>query len=115
MLILLQKYYNPMSLKDADLLTPQIKLAKIINSLGPADVKTTRIIVGSPKYMKTLEKLLSSTSKEVLQTYFSWKVVQSYASFVQADAIKPYSRFRNELSGKVRDNHEMDFPLLPLY
>ena len=97
----LQKYYNPMSLTDADSLTPQIHLSEVIDSLAPADFKTTRLIVMSPQYMEDLASILNNTSKEVLQTYFLWKAVQTFSSDIEADAIKPYRRFANELQGKV--------------
>ncbi|CZT52630.1 related to endothelin-converting enzyme 1 [Rhynchosporium secalis] len=98
------KYYNPMSLKDADALTPQIHLLKVIRELEPADVKTDRIIIASPDYMKTLTKLISGTSKEVLQTFLCWKVIQAFASVTETDALVPYTRFINELQGKDPDS-----------
>jgi endothelin-converting enzyme len=91
-----------MSLADADQVTPQIHLSTIINTLAPADFRTSRIIVMSPNYMKELANILYNTSKEVLQTYFLWKATQAFASDIEADAIKPYKRFANELQGKVR-------------
>lgn len=91
-----------MSLKDADKLTPPIRLKDIIGSLQPSDVNTERIIVSSPSYMTNLTSVLSETSKEVLQGYFIWKIIQSFASVVEADELKAYSRFQNELQGKVR-------------
>jgi endothelin-converting enzyme len=90
-----------MSLAAADSLTPQIHLSKIINSLAPANFKTSRLIVMSPQYMEDLTSILNSTSKEVLQTYFLWKAIQAFSSDIEADAIKPYRRFTNELQGKV--------------
>lgn len=90
-----------MSLKDADALTPQIHLASIISSLSPSDVKTGRLIVSSPNYMTNLTTIISETPKDVLQTYFVWKAIQAFASEVEADELKAYSRFRNELQGKV--------------
>jgi len=96
-----------MTLNDADKLTPQIHLSTIINSLAPSDVSMDRIIVASPSYMTNLTTILSETSKEVLQTYFIWKVVQSYASVIEADELKPYERFTNELQGKVRRTFEL--------
>jgi endothelin-converting enzyme len=86
------KYYNPLSLKDATMLAPEVNLAKIINNLAPADVKTSRVIVKSPQYLRDLSKILSNTSRDILQTYFIWKVIQNYASVVEAEEIKPYSR-----------------------
>lgn len=98
------KYYNPMSLKDADSLVPQIELSTIINNLAPSNAKTSRLIVLSPQYLQTLSDVLDGISREVLQTYFVWKIIQAYYLVLEADAIKPYSRFINELQGKVRFN-----------
>lgn len=54
--------------------------------------------------MTNTSDVLSSTSKEVLQTYFMWKIIQSYASKIEADELKPYSQFVNELQGKDPDS-----------
>jgi endothelin-converting enzyme len=90
-----------MSIKEADSLTPQIHLAMIISNLAPADIKTNRLIVASPDYMRNLTTILTNTPREILQTYFIWKAIQSTASVIEADEIKPYTRFINELQGKV--------------
>lgn len=90
-----------MSLADAELLAPQIQISKIIKGLAPADFKTSRIIVMSPQYLKDLAGILSNTPREVLQTYFLWKTIQYFASDIEADALKPLTRFSNELQGKV--------------
>ena len=90
-----------MSLKEANSLTPQIQLTKIIKKLAPSDYTTDRLIIGSPSYMKNLTDILSKTSRETLQTYFIWKVTQAFASEIEADEIKPYTRFVNKLQGKV--------------
>jgi endothelin-converting enzyme len=90
-----------MSLEDADALTPQIQLSKLINTLAPSDYRTSRLIVLSPSYMKDLEKILSETPDDVLQIYFIWKTIQSFASYIEADAVAPYKRFSNEVQGKV--------------
>ncbi|PQE17031.1 peptidase family m13 protein [Rutstroemia sp. NJR-2017a BBW] len=98
------KYYNPMSLDDASKLAPQIQLSKIVRSLVPADVEVDRLIVASPSYMKALAEVLDSTSKETLEAYFKWKLIQSFASAIKADELKPYTRFMNELQGKDPDS-----------
>lgn len=90
-----------MSLEDADLLTPQIHLATIIHRFAPPDVKVNGLIMMAPAYMKALSTIISSTPKEVLQTYFMWKVIQAYSSAVEADELIPYSRFKNQIQGKV--------------
>jgi endothelin-converting enzyme len=93
-----------MPLKEANGLTPQIHLADIVKSLEPSDVLTDRLIVSSPSYMTNLSDTLSNTSREVMQTYLNWKVIQSFASEIEADELKAYSRFINVLQGKVNSN-----------
>ncbi len=97
-----------MSLAEADKLAPAIQLESIIESLAPADFETEKVIVVSPQYMKDLVGTLNETPKEVIQMYFVWKTIQEFASYIEADAVKPYKRFRNELQGKVR-------PKLPIH
>jgi endothelin-converting enzyme len=97
-----------MSLKDADLLTPQIRLATTINRFAPAGVRVDRLIMMAPAYMKSLSTIISVTPKEVLQTYFMWKVIQAYSSAVEADELTPYSRFKNQIQGKVRNTTVLD-------
>ncbi|TVY59100.1 Endothelin-converting enzyme, partial [Lachnellula suecica] len=98
------KYYNPMSLEDANKLTPQIHLSDIVKSITPGDVKTKRIIVMSPNYMTNLTTILSYTPNDVLQTYLLWKLVQAYSSVIEADELKPYKKFLNTLQGKDPDS-----------
>lgn len=88
-----------MSLESADTLTPAIHLSKLINNLAPSNVD--RVIVMAPGYMKNLTELLSETPKDVLKTYFQWKSIQAFASYIESDALTAYKRFYNELQGKV--------------
>lgn len=39
-----------------------------------------------------------------MQTYFLWKTIQAFASVTEADALKPYKRFLNTLSGRDADS-----------
>lgn len=90
-----------MSLAEADALSPQLNLSKVLSGLVPQDYKLERLIVMAPKYVKELGNLLSDTSKETLHTYFLWKAIQGFSSYIEADALTPYKRFSNELQGKV--------------
>ncbi|EXJ92195.1 hypothetical protein A1O3_00745 [Capronia epimyces CBS 606.96] len=98
------KYYNPTSLAEAERLTPQLHLSKILKSLVPSDYDLDRVIVMAPEYLKDLANLLDETSEDTLRAYFLWKAIQAYASYVEADAITPYRRFSNELQGKDPDS-----------
>jgi endothelin-converting enzyme len=93
-----------MSLDAADKLTPPLHLASILKSLSPKGVSNDRIIVASPSYMTNLTVILTETSTSTLQHYLGWKLTQAYYSRVEAEELKPYTRFVNELQGKDPDS-----------
>ncbi|KAF1851270.1 zincin [Cucurbitaria berberidis CBS 394.84] len=94
------KSYNPMLIDEATAIAPEIELKALIADQAPTYSKVERVIVGSPKYLKELSIILAATDKEVLQSYFLWKAVQSFTSYIDTDAVKPYRRFVNVLAGK---------------
>ena len=100
------KYYNPRTLDEARALLPQLSIPFIISSLASSDYKADRIIVGSPSYLKSVSSILHSTTKETLQAYLVWKTVQAWATKVEHEALKPLTRFNNELRGKDPDAME---------
>lgn len=100
------KYYNPLNLDQIRDLLPQVSAQYLISTLGPANFKPEKLIVGSPSYLKALSGILRETSAEALQAYFVWKTVQAYAYKVEDEALKPLKRFNNDLLGKDPDASE---------
>ncbi|KKA29391.1 hypothetical protein TD95_003846 [Thielaviopsis punctulata] len=92
--------YNPISLKDATKIAPEVDIEGLVKAFAPKDVEVDRVILQAPDYFKTLSGILADTPKEVLQAYFEWRVVRSYFDMVDDDSIKPLKRFNNELAGK---------------
>lgn len=90
-----------MLLDEAAAIAPEIELKALLAEQAPADSKIERVIVMTPTYLKELSIILAATDKEVLQSYFLWKAVQSFSPYIDADAVKPYRRFVNVLAGKV--------------
>lgn len=101
-----------MSLKDADALAPKFEISKILTDLVPSKYKLDRVIVMAPQYLKDLNKLVTDTPQEVLLTYFQWKTIQAFASYIEADAVTPILRLRNELSGQVLQSRLLLFIML---
>lgn len=95
------KYYNPMLIEEAAAIAPEIELDALLQGLAPSHSKIERVIVQAPHYLKELSTILAATNRKVLQSYFIWRVVQTFSSYIDADAVKPYKRFKNELAGKV--------------
>ncbi|XP_014553761.1 hypothetical protein COCVIDRAFT_106846 [Bipolaris victoriae FI3] len=98
------KAYNPMSIDEAAAIAPEIELKAVLEAQAPKNTKVERVIVATPKYLKDLSAILAGTPKDVLQGYFMWKAVQSFSGYVDADAVKPYRRFVNVLSGRDPDS-----------
>jgi endothelin-converting enzyme len=90
-----------MLIDEAAAIAPEIELKALLYGLAPEKADIRRVIVMAPKYLKELSVILAATDKKVLQNYFLWKTIQSLSSYVDADAVKPYKRFRNVLAGKV--------------
>jgi endothelin-converting enzyme len=90
-----------MLIDEAAAIAPEIELKALLQGLAPAKTDISRVIVMAPKYLKELSIILAATDEKVLQGFFLWKAVQSLASYVDADAVKPYKQFRNVLAGRV--------------
>jgi endothelin-converting enzyme len=90
-----------MSLREADALAPQIKLAEILKTLVPKHYKLDRVIVMTPGYFLQLNQLLAMVENDTLHHYFLWKAVQSYWSLVEDVAVEPLLELQNFLAGKV--------------
>ncbi|KAL4897215.1 hypothetical protein BDV59DRAFT_190968 [Aspergillus ambiguus] len=94
------KSYNPHSIEETRSMLPQFDVSKIISALAPPDFKTERLILGSPSYMKSLSTILSETSRETLQLFFKWKIIQEYAPYIEDTKIQPIREFNNKIAGK---------------
>ncbi|RKF76155.1 Endothelin-converting enzyme 1 [Golovinomyces cichoracearum] len=94
------KYYNVLPIQEADELTPQIHLSHMINQLSPPAFTAKSLIVAFPSYLKSLNSILKESPKGVIQAYLIWKCIQSFSTVIEAEEIKPYTRFANVLQGK---------------
>lgn len=91
--------YNPLSSDEVDKRLPQISISSLIAQHAPGLLPTT-IILGEPDYLDLLSELLDETAQETLRTYFTWRIVQSYASYVMSDLSTTLSQFYNKLNGR---------------
>lgn len=96
------KIYNPRTLDEAESYNPAISVKAIIKRFTDG-AEPSKVIVASPKYLKSLAKILESQNQDVLQTYLVWRVVQSYGTVVESDAVEALRQFNNRLQGKEPD------------
>lgn len=100
------KYYNPRTLLETQSLLPQVSFSYIFDNMAPPHYQPDRLIINTPAYLKSLSKTLQGTTKEALQAYFVWKVVQAYADKLEHSSLKPLTRFNNKMRGKDPDASE---------
>ena len=100
------QYYNPLTLSETQALVPQISLGHIISLRSPPTFTPSRLIVGSPSYLKSLSKILFETPKETVLAFLKWKVIQAYATSIEDGSITALRRFNNHLQGKDPDAME---------
>lgn len=89
-----------MSVEQVDSLLPQVSISKIIAALAPQNFKAGRIIVGSPRYLEDLSKILEKTPKGIIRAFFKWKVIQAYAAVIEDPKITAIREFDNRMAGK---------------
>jgi endothelin-converting enzyme len=96
------KYYNPRTLNEAEAYNSEISIKHILDTFA-SGYTPSKIIVGSPDYLKKLSKILKSSSRDTIKTYLVWKVVKAWAGFVEDPAVTPLLHFSNKLQGKAPD------------
>ena len=99
--------YNPMSVKDVQSLVSAIDWTTYLDAMSP-DVHPHKVIVASEKYMRKLNKLLSSTRDETLHAYMYWSVIRTAGVFLGPDVplSQPARRLANYVTGVDLDTEE---------
>jgi putative endopeptidase len=72
--------YHKMATHEIQKLTPSINWPEMTKDMGLNDVDS--IIVGQPEFFAQLENDVKSVSLEDWKTYLRWKLINSYASFL---------------------------------
>ncbi|TWT17605.1 peptidase [Luteimonas marina] len=92
-------YYNPMSVADADALTPAFSWTKFFESQGIAQPKTFSVSV--PDYFKEVDKMLSDVPVEQWKSYLRFHVVDGASPYLSdAFAQQNYAFYGKVLSGQ---------------
>ncbi|KLU84361.1 hypothetical protein MAPG_03405 [Magnaporthiopsis poae ATCC 64411] len=94
------KYYNSMSLAEADKLAPSLGLQHVITTLLPPDAEHDRMVVSFPDLIKKVEGIVKATSRETIQAYLVWFVLSTIYSTVIAPEVEPVRVFFNEFYGR---------------
>lgn len=101
----LDKYISTTTIKDLQSLYPYLDWLDYINAILPdgLDVAEDEIIlVGIPKMILQLGKLLDSTSKRTIANYFLWRIVLSTSGALTERLLDLELQFDKDLKGYLQ-------------
>ena len=102
-----QANYNKMTLKELKALCPSIPFEEMANAEGVKSEYIQELIVGQPKFMEGVDKLLSAMTVDDLRAYMEWDVLMSSTSLL-TDEIRE-ANF--DFFGRLMTGRKEDYPL----
>ena len=102
-----QANYNKMTLKELKALCPNIPFEEMANAEGVKSEYLQELIVGQPKFMEGVDKLLAAMTADDLRAYMEWDVIMG-ASGMLSDEIRE-ANF--DFFGRTMTGRQQDYPL----
>ena len=102
-----QANYNKMTLKELKALCPNIPFVEMANAEGVKSEYLQEMIVGQPKFMESVDKLLAAMTADDLRAYMEWDVIMG-ASGMLSDEIRE-ANF--DFFGRTMTGRQQDYPL----
>ena len=102
-----QANYNKMTLKEFKALCPNIPFEEMANAEGVKREYIQEMIVGQPKFMEGVDKLLAAMTADDLRAYMEWDVIMG-ASSLLTDEIRE-ANF--DFFGRLMTGRKEDYPL----
>ena len=102
-----QANYNKMTLEEWKKNYPNLPLEALANGEGVDSKYLQEMIVGQPKFMEGLDKLVNALTADDLRAYMEWDVINS-ASGLLSDEIRE-ANF--DFFGKTMTGRKEDYPL----
>ena len=102
-----QANYNKMTLAELKALAPNILFEEMANAQGVKSEYLQEIIVGQPKFMEGVDKLLTAMTADDLRAYMEWDVISGAANML-SDEIRE-ANF--DFFGRTMTGRQQDYPL----
>jgi putative endopeptidase len=96
--------YNKMSIAQFDRLTPAVNWESFFSKMGIANADS--IIIGQPEYFKGVNKYLGSFTVADWKAYLRWKLISSYAPYLNDEIATENFRF----TGTVLTGRKQQLP-----
>ena len=102
-----QANYNKMTLAELKALAPNILFEEMANAEGVKSEYLQEMIVGQPKFMESVDKLLAAMTADDLRAYMEWDVIMGAANML-SDEIRE-ANF--DFFGRTMTGRQQDYPL----
>lgn len=99
--------YNKMTLQEFQENYPNLPLEKLANGEGINSEYLQELVVGQPKFLEGLDKLMAAMTADDLRAYMEWDVMMGAASYL-TDEIRE-ANF--DFFGKTISGRQEDYPL----
>ncbi len=91
----IRNFNNPTALGDLQAMAPAINWQKFIDDMG-IEKKLDTVLVMQPKYMKSMNDFLTSTSIDDIKTLMTWSTLNNAAGFLTTDMNKANWEFYSQ-------------------
>ncbi|KAL2886083.1 Endothelin-converting enzyme 2 region [Ceratocystis lukuohia] len=88
---------NTMTLSDAAQLAPEIDLEGLVTFFQPDGVTVEYVDMHHSQYIQALSEILVNEPHEVLEAYFRWQTIISYADYVQDSVFDGFYRLQSRI------------------
>ncbi|PHH53439.1 Neprilysin-11 [Ceratocystis fimbriata CBS 114723] len=88
---------NTMSLSDAAQLAPEIDLEGLVTFFKPDSATVEYVAMHHSRYIQALSEILKNEPHEVLEAYFRWQTIISYADYVQDSVFDGFYRLQSRI------------------
>ncbi|PJK10741.1 peptidase [Lysobacteraceae bacterium NML120232] len=97
-------YYNPVSVEQADKLTPNFPWSKFFESQGVE--KPAMFSLAVPDFHREVDQMLADTPASTWQSYLRFHLVDSAAPYLSSDFVNAHFDFHNKAMRGQQENRE---------
>jgi putative endopeptidase len=100
------KRYNKLKIAELKALAPNFDWTTYLKDTGVA--KASEVIVSQPSYLQGLDKLIDATPVETWKSYFAFRLISAYASYLSQDFEDEAFAFRGGVLAGTKENRPLE-------
>jgi predicted metalloendopeptidase len=100
------KRYNKMKIAELKALAPNFDWTTYLKDTGVG--KTGEVVVSQPSYLQGLDKIIAATPVETWKSYFNFRLISTYASYLSQDFEDEAFAFRGGVLSGTKVNRPLE-------